>query len=136
MEFTELVNGVQHIGVPTNDLDETIRFYHQLGFVTALETYNEAAKHRAAFLQLGDVIIETYENHCAVGHPGAIEHIALSTTDVDAAFEKARGLGLEMVHDYVRFLPFWQYGVRFFTVIGPNKEKIEFCQKLTEPYQQ
>ena len=58
MYFNKWITGVQHVAVPTNDLEKTIEFYHSLGFTTALETYNEAAKHRAVFLQLGNLIIE------------------------------------------------------------------------------
>ena len=90
MSFQELITGVQHVAVHTNDLDKTTAFYHSLGFATALETYNEAAKHRAIFLQLGNLIIESYENGCAVGHPGAIDHIALNTTDIEATYEIGR----------------------------------------------
>ena len=32
--------------------------------------------------------------------------------------------------DTIHFLPFWDNGVRFFTIEGPNKEKIEFSQYL------
>lgn len=52
MYFNEWITGVQHVAVPTNDLEKTIEFYHSLGFTTALETYNEAAKHRAVFFSL------------------------------------------------------------------------------------
>ena len=27
-------------------------------------------------------------------------------------------------------LPFWENGVKFFMIKGPNEERIEFCQKL------
>ena len=90
MYFNKWITGVQHVVVPTNDLEKTIEFYHSLGFTTALETYNEAAKHRAVFLQLGNLIIESYENGCAVGHPGAIDHIALNTTDIEATYALAK----------------------------------------------
>ena len=42
MYFNKWITGVQHVAVPTNDLEKTIEFYHSLGFTTALETYNEA----------------------------------------------------------------------------------------------
>ena len=29
-------------------------------------------------------------------------------------------------NDLVHFLPFWENGVKFFTIEGPNKEKVEF----------
>ena len=28
-------------------------------------------------------------------------------------------------NDIVHFLPFWENGVKFFTIEGPNKEKVE-----------
>ena len=105
MSFPQVLTGVAHIGIPTNDLDKTIAFYKKLGFVSALETVNKAAGERVAFLQLGDLMIETYENHRAAEKAGAIDHVALATTDIEN-------------------------GVRFFMVEGPNKERIEFCQKL------
>ena len=71
-----------------------------------------------------------YENHAAVGKPGAIDHIALDTTDVEAAFAAAKEAGLTMLDDEIHGLPFWANGVKFFTVEGPNGEKVEFCQKL------
>ena len=81
MKFPEMLTGVQHIGVPTNDLEKTVAFYETIGFQPVLETVNEAANERVTFLQLKNLVIETYENHAAVGKPGAIDHIALDTTD-------------------------------------------------------
>ena len=66
----------------------------------------------------------------AVGKPGAIDHIALDTTDIEAAFAAAKEAGLTMLDDEIHGLPFWANGVKFFTVKGPNGEKVEFCQKL------
>ena len=33
-------------------------------------------------------------------------------------------------NDIVHFLPFWENGVKFFTIEEPNKEKVEFSQYL------
>ena len=130
MDWNENVTGIQHVGIPTNDIEKTIRFYTSLGFEVALRTVNEAAGEAVCFLRLKNLCIETYQNGCAAGRPGAIDHIALDVTDVDAAFEKARAMGLQMLDDQVNFLPFWENGVRFFTVQGPNGEKVEFSQYL------
>lgn len=130
MKFPEMLTGVQHIGVPANDLEKTVAFYETIGFQPVLETVNEAANERVTFLQLKNLVIETYENHAAVGKPGAIDHIALDTTDIEAAFAAAKEAGLTMLDDEIHGLPFWANGVKFFTVEGPNGEKVEFCQKL------
>ena len=117
MDWNENVTGIQHVGIPTNDIEKTIRFYTSLGFEVALRTVNEAAGEAVCFLRLKNLCIETYQNGCAAGRPGAIDHIALDVTDVDAAFEKARAMGLQMLDDQVNFLPFWENGVRFFTCL-------------------
>ena len=103
MAVGDLVTGVQHIGLPTNDMEKTIAFYTGLGFQIA---------------------------HEAVGHSGAIDHIALDVTDVDSAFEQVKAMGYDVIDPAVRFLPFWEKGVRFFNAKGPNAETIEFSQML------
>ena len=47
-----------------------------------------------------------------------------------AVHEMITGAGLNTTQDEVHFLPFWENGVRFFTIEGPNKEKVEFSQYL------
>ena len=42
MDLKDQMNGVQHIGVPTNDIETTIKFYEALGFEVAFRTVNEA----------------------------------------------------------------------------------------------
>ena len=130
MGITQFVTGVQHLGLPTNDIEKTIAFYESLGFTVALRTVNEAVGEQVAFLQLKNLMIETYQNGCAVGKPGAIDHVALDVTDVDAVFEALRAGGFALLDSEVQFLPFWERGVRFFTILGPNGEKVEFSQKL------
>lgn len=126
MAFAKLATGVQHIGVPTNDIEKTIAFYEKLGFVNAHQVDNNG--ELVAFLKLGDLVIETYQNGKAVGATGAVDHIAINVTDVDEARRIADGLGLEVIE--AGQLPFWSNGVKYFTVLGPNREKIEFNQYL------
>ena len=108
MKIKDFTTGVQHIGIPTNDINKTIEFYHALGFETALRTVN--GTEEVAFLQLHNLIIETYQNH-------------------QAKMEYGAGT-FKMLDQQVNGLPFWENGVKFFTIEGPNKEKIEFCEKL------
>lgn len=127
MDLKENLVGLEHVGVPTADIEKTIAFYESLGFTVALRTaIPEGGK--VAFLQLGNVMIETYESDDVAGKPGAIDHLALKARDIEAAFKAVKALGYEMVNDEIEFLPFWENGVRFFTFYGPNREKIEFSQ--------
>ena len=126
MAFAKLATGVQHIGVPTNDIAKTIAFYEKLGFINAHQVDNNG--EMVAFLKLGDLVIETYQNGKAAGIAGAVDHIAINVTDVDAARAIADEMGLEVIE--AGQLPFWTNGVKYFTVLGPNQEKIEFNQYL------
>ena len=130
MELSSLTTGIQHIGVPTTDIVRSAAFYESLGFRTELDTINETNGARVVFLRLHNLVIETYESPDAVGQPGAVDHIALDATDVDAAFVQAKAQGLNVLDEEVHFLPFWENGVKFFTIEGPNKEKVEFSQYL------
>ena len=130
MDLKNYSTGVQHIGIPTNDIDKTVDFYHKLGFETAFETVNEEADEKVVFLKLGTLVVETYENHAAVLRVGAIDHVALDVKDIEEIYQYINQAGLNTTQDSIHFLPFWENGVKFFTIEGPNKEKVEFSQYL------
>ena len=50
MNIKDFTTGIQHIGIPTNNIEDTINFYLTLGFTTALRTIN--GTEEVAFLQL------------------------------------------------------------------------------------
>ena len=50
--------------------------------------------------------------------------------DIEKVYEMINQAGLNTTNDIVHFLPFWENGVKFFTIEGPNKEKVEFSQYL------
>ena len=130
MNVKEQLNGIQHIGIPTNNIEATVQFYEKLGFQTALRTLNEEAGEKVAFLKLGSLVIETYENKAAKMKAGAIDHVAIDVKDIERVYEMIDREGMNTTNDIIHFLPFWENGVRFFTIEGPNKEKIEFSQYL------
>ena len=124
----ERIRGMQHIGLPTNDMKATIAFYESLGFEIATRHDNGGVD--VVFLTLGNVCVETYENGQSVGIHGAIDHICLDVDDIEKTWEEAKALGLNFIDSEINFLPFWANGVRFFNVLGPNGEKVEFGQIL------
>jgi len=126
MTFKDISTGLQHIGMPTNDIEKTIRFYGALGFEVAFRTNNKGEE--VAFLRLGDLTVETYQNFRAAETNGAWDHVAINVTDVAEARRLADAMGLEVIEEGE--LPFWANGVKYFTVLGPNREKVEFNQYL------
>ncbi|MDE5923632.1 MAG: VOC family protein, partial [Muribaculum sp.] len=61
---------------------------------------------------------------------GAIDHVALDVQDIDTLFTKVTALGHKALEGHICSLPFWEKGVKFFTIKGPDGEKIEFCERL------
>ena len=126
MAFRHIATGLQHIGIPTNDIEKTIAFYTALGFDMVYRTENNGEK--VAFLKLGGLTLETYQNFKAVHRAGAVDHVAINVTDVGEARRIAERLNLTVIEEGQ--LPFWSNGVKYFTILGPNDEKIEFNQYL------
>lgn len=128
MEKKELFTGLSHIGIPTGNIDETIRFFEKFGFEIWWRKEDPASP--VAFLRRGTCVIETYASDvCALAN-GAVDHIAVDVTDIEAAYQYALSEGYQALEGQITFLPFFENGVRFFTILGPNHEKLEFSQKL------
>ena len=79
---------------------------------------------------MNNLVIETYQNGQAAMQSGAINHIAIDVKNIDEVFGLVKSLGVEMADNSVNALQFWENGVRFFTIVGPNKESVEFCERL------
>ena len=124
----DYATGIQHVGIPTKDMDATKKFYEDLGFEAAFETVNDEA--RVCFLKMYHLVMEVYESEDAAGKIGAIEHVAIDVTDIEQVYKEICDKNMNTLQDEIHFLPFWDNGVRFFTIKGPNEEKIEFSQFL------
>ncbi|MFR7898894.1 MAG: VOC family protein [Ruminococcus sp.] len=104
----EQLNGIQHVGIPTNDIEATIEFYGKLGFEVALQTVNEEANEKVAFLKLNNLVIETYENKAAKMESGAIDHVAIDVKDIEKVYELINQADLNTTRDIIHF----------FTILG------------------
>jgi len=131
------VAGLQHIGLPVHDLEASIAFYSQIGFQIAYRRGTaEGLDFRVAFLELGGLVLELYElagdemAQIKARTDGHWDHVALDVPDIGRAYEAARSAGWTVLEGETRFLPFFENGVRFFTVRGPSGEKVEFNQRL------
>lgn len=125
----DYLKGIQHIGIPTRHFEETKAFYEKLGFEAVHEPDPEKVGQRIMFLQLQDLVLEFYEDE-ETRRDGAINHIAMDCSDIEAAYEEAGKLGLRIVSKGIEALPCWKNGIRFFIFEGPNGERLEIDQKL------
>lgn len=124
------IKGLQHIGIPTEKYEDTKEFYIKLGFKPYGETVNKNTNKRVVFLRQGSIEFEVYEVDQSERCIGAIDHIAIDVKSVEKAYIFIKELGLDILEEEITRLPFKRNGVLFFTIVGPNEEKIEFNQEL------
>ena len=127
MALKDQISGIQHIGIPTANLRETIDFYKMFGFEQQGVFKN--GNSTCVFLKLDTIIIETWTVNATSNITGAINHISLDTPDATQAMYEVRQQGLTIVESEIQIIPtFWEKGIRYFNVIGPNQEIIELCE--------
>ena len=130
MSMKRFVKEFHHYGLPTKDMNATIDFYKKLGADIVFETMvqEDGKPCRVVHLQVSNLYVEAYERDVTAGKPGSIDHLAVSTDDVEGAFEEAKKLGLDVVNDQVEISDYWPGGAPWFHIKGPNGELVEFTK--------
>ena len=132
------ISKIQHIGIPVTNLLASINFYQQLGFESVMESgfdYN-GGKGKVAMMQSGDIIIELYQMPDAelpeikARGNGHVDHVAFDVDDIDDVFKQLNEAGFTVLEPAPVFLPFWKNGCKYFNILGPDGERLEFNQIL------
>jgi hypothetical protein len=53
-----------------------------------------------------------------------------SLADIDETFTLLKNEGFSIIEDRPVYLPFWENGCKYFNILGPDGERLEFCQIL------
>ena len=124
------VTGLQHIGIPSCDVKRSIQWYvNTLGFI-CIEEKILADGTQAAFVKKGNLVLELYTTDEKDRTEGRVDHFALNVQNIEDAFEAMKQADCTILDDEIQILPFFEKGVRFFTILGPSGEKIEFNQMI------
>ena len=132
------IRRLQHIGIPVTDLEKSEVFYHRLGFKNAMSASfdHQTDKGNVIMMELNGIIIELYQMPEAVlteirsRKDGHIDHIAFDVEDIDHTFALLKENEFPILEEAPVFLPFWETGCRYFNIIGPDGERLEFNQIL------
>jgi catechol 2,3-dioxygenase-like lactoylglutathione lyase family enzyme len=137
------IRGFQHLGLPVTDIARSEDFYRRLGFKTAMKTELPAGDDaiddavKVVMMELKGFVLELYQlvgselAEVRARADGHIDHFALDVQDIDRALQDVRASGLTSLEGAPVFLPFWDKGVKYFSVRGPDGEKVEFNQIIT-----
>jgi catechol 2,3-dioxygenase-like lactoylglutathione lyase family enzyme len=128
-------NGIQHIGIPVTDLEKSKSFYKSLDFLPVMEApfQNKNGMGQCCMVKCDNTIIELYQLpkkellEIYTRKDGHIDHIAFDVKDIEVAYQELKEAGFE-IEAAPTSLGFWDNGCSYFTVIGPNKERLEFNQ--------
>ena len=98
-----MVQGFEHVGMTSSNLDETIAFYCGLLGLKEVLVKRTGEGGRIAFLEIGGVMLEIVEPATSIRTPArevpateaGIRHITFRVDDVDAVYAKLRSAGVE-----------------------------------------
>ncbi len=132
------INSLQHIGIPVSDLSVSEKFYERLGFANVMGAafQHNGDKGTVAMMQLGNIIIELYQMPEAElveiknRKDGKIDHIAFDVSNIEETYNTLKEEGFFIIEDKPVFLDFWERGCKYFYILGPGGERLEFCQIL------
>jgi lactoylglutathione lyase len=132
------INHLQHIGIPVTNIQVSEAFYQKLGFKKATNSAfdHKGSKGQMVMMQLKDIIVELYqlpENELSEirnRKDGHVDHFALDVSDIDKTFAVLKEASFNIVEEKPVFLPFWEKGCKYFNVLGPDGERVEFNQIL------
>ena len=139
IKFMDLkINHIQHIGIPVTNIKASENFYERLGFKNVMHTvfhYNDGLGN-VSMMQLNEMIIELYQmpekelEEIKNRKNGHIDHIAFDVDDIEKTFAALKENSFHMVEEKPVFLAFWTNGCKYFNILGPDGERIEFNQVL------
>jgi len=61
---------------------------------------------------------------------GHVDHIAFDVSDIETTFAVLKDGGYNIIESTPVFLQFWKNGCKYFNIIGPDGERLEFNQVL------
>ncbi|MDB5119280.1 MAG: hypothetical protein JWN56_498 [Sphingobacteriales bacterium] len=128
------INHLQHTGIPVSDIAVSESFYNRLGFENVMQSefLIDEKPGICIMMKNKDVIIELYQmpehklaeiRNRADGH---VDHIAFDVDDVESTFTALKSASFTIVEAEPVFLSFWKNGCKYFNILGPDGEKLEF----------
>jgi lactoylglutathione lyase len=129
------INHIQHIGIPVSNMDKSIAFYERLGFKNVMPSTFEIEGEKGgivAMMERNTMILELYQlptSHLTEiknRKDGHIDHIAFDVDDADLTFKTLKENNFIVLENEPVFLNFWNKGCKYFNILGPDGERLEF----------
>ena len=125
---------LDHIGLAVTDVEADALWYQQvLGFKVKGKFPNPDGNN-VYFLTTkdGSVTYEMYQdNSLPEDAKGKIDHISYLSNDIEADYQYCVDAGYKICTDGIEGISyFWENGCKYFKILSPTGEQVEFCQVL------
>ncbi len=132
------LNKIQHVGIPVINIKVSETFYTNLGFENVMQAdfIHEGEKGICIMMKQGNIIIELYQMPqkelaaIVARKDGHVDHVAFDVDDIDKTFFVLKEAGYNVIEPGPVFLQFWKNGCKYFNILGPDNERLEFNQIL------
>jgi lactoylglutathione lyase len=123
---------IDHIGLAVPNVEIDAKWYQDILGFSILGKFRGNNGSSVYFLSNGESIYEMYqEENMDPKTVGKIDHISLVSTDIEADYRFCVSQNYIISTDGIENIPnFWDHGIRYFKIVSPTGEQIEFCQKL------
>jgi catechol 2,3-dioxygenase-like lactoylglutathione lyase family enzyme len=129
------INYIQHIGIPVSNIQKSIGFYEKFGFTNVMPSTFEIEGEKGgivAMMKRDSIILELYQMPASYlteitnRKDGHIDHIAFDVDDIELAFTTIKENHFTILEKEPVYLNFWNKGCKYFNVLGPDGERLEF----------
>lgn len=129
---------IQHVGIPVTNIIASENFYSNLSFENVMQAnfVYENETGTCIMMKQGNIIIELYQMPqkelaaIAARKDGHVDHVAFDVPDIDQTFSVLSTAGYHIIEAAPVQLNFWKNGCKYFNVLGPDNERLEFNQVL------
>jgi len=137
-QISDLINHLQHVGIPVSDIFVSEAFYSRFGFNKVMESnfIEDGESGTCIMLKNKNLILELYQlpekklNEIRERKDGHIDHITFDVDDIQMTFNALKNASFQVIEEQPVFLPFWSNGCKYFNIFGPDGERLEFNQIL------
>ncbi|MBD9596408.1 VOC family protein [Ensifer sp. ENS05] len=124
--MSKYINGIDHIEMNVDNLDEMVAFLKKAGFTETRRTEHTDGSVELRFPGGPDAPI--MELNSSPNEPKGFQHIAMRATDIDAAYNEYVEMGMEFIR------PLYDNpttsGRRVFNLKDPEGKKLQVSTKI------
>ena len=123
---------LDHLGMAVDNVEAAKDFYVSVLGGTVVGTFFcEGDPNPVYFVKVGEVVYEMYQEPIPEGARGKIDHVAYVSDDIERDYAFCVEKGYTITTDGIEALPtFWTSGCRYFKILSPTGEQVEFSQTL------